>query len=300
MTQLYGTLPNQVPTNADLGTMAFQDALAFRQTTQTPMTFASLPLPNTVPQWTQYFISDVGTHGSTWISDGTAWQLVGGVANLFQNTLPMGVPSSGTITVTTGALTLVTALDNIYPSIYMWFPAGAWTGSTAGMYYVAMTSTTVGTVYSNQYTGGVATIPISPTLVTTGAGAYVQTTGVYNAVLSYAMQAGVMGATGELTAKFTFSANNSAGLKYLDPMFSLIGASGSISLSTGLASTKSFTMTNVSASKQVAVVGADNSNGAINFATSNTSVSFSLTPKAYLAVATDWIILQSYQIQLSR
>ena len=28
MTQLYGTLPNQVPTNADLGTMAFQDANA--------------------------------------------------------------------------------------------------------------------------------------------------------------------------------------------------------------------------------------------------------------------------------
>ena len=28
MTQLYGTLPSQVPTNADLGTMAFQDANA--------------------------------------------------------------------------------------------------------------------------------------------------------------------------------------------------------------------------------------------------------------------------------
>ena len=30
MTQLYGTLPNQVPTNADLGTMAFQDASAVK------------------------------------------------------------------------------------------------------------------------------------------------------------------------------------------------------------------------------------------------------------------------------
>ena len=30
MTQLYGTLPNQVPTNSDLGTMAFQDASAIK------------------------------------------------------------------------------------------------------------------------------------------------------------------------------------------------------------------------------------------------------------------------------
>lgn len=267
--------------------------------------FASLPAASGFPVGWRYNVTDVGTHGSTWASDGALWQLVGGIVNLFQNSIPMGIPPSGIITVTTGVLTLGTALDNIYPSIYFWFPAGAWTGSTAGMYYVVMSSTTVGTVYSNQYTGGVATIPSSPTLVTTGAGAYVQTTGVYNAVLSYTMPAGVMGATGSITSKTLISSNNSTGPKICTPNAGITQQLGNFSLTSGLTGRQGYaTSTNVGISRQSTFVLSDSSSSSaassVIITAVNTAAVFNMTPQLFIPTATDWIILQSYQLILSR
>ena len=69
------------------------------------------------------------------------------------------MPSNGTITAA-GQLTLTAALNSVY-KCWMYFPAGAcFTSSPAGCYYVAMTSTTVGTVYTNFLTPG--TIPYIP------------------------------------------------------------------------------------------------------------------------------------------
>ena len=260
--------------------------------------FASLPSAAAVPGQ-QYFVSDVGIHGSNWQSDGTAWQLVGGQVVLFQSSIPVGVPPSGTIAAN-GVLTLGTALDNTYPSIYMYFPAGAWTGSTAGMYYVSMSSTTVGQVYTNQYTGGVPVIPSSPAAVSTGAGAYTQTTGTYLTVLSYSLPGGVAGPSGSITSKFLISASNSAGAKIVEPLSGLLGASGSIALTTGQGVLRTFTSTNVSTTRQIGVQAADGSNNVLANGVNNTAVTVPITPKLYIPTATDWIMLQTYQLTLSR
>ena len=264
-------------------------------------TFSGLPAASSVVVNQTYFVTDVGTNGSYWYSNGTAWLPVNGIINLFQSSLPVGIPPSGTIAAN-GALTLGTALDNVYPSIYMWFPVGAWTGSTAGMYYVSMSSTTVGQVYTNQYLGGVPTIPASPTAVSTGAGAYTQTTGAYLTVLSYAMPANVMGASGNLCGKFLASATNNGNLKIVAPISGFSTQNGNVQL-TGFASRQgSSSVSNTGTqNKQVMQNTTDNtSSSGLIFLTINTANPVNVTPQFYIATATDWAILQQYQVTLSR
>ena len=313
MTQLYGTLPSQVPTNADLGTMAFQDANAAKvvnitatgsligTVTPTSSTFALLPAAS-IMTGQVYLVSDVGTHGSYWVSDGTVWQLVGGVTDLYQNGIPMCIPPSGTIAVTTGALTLGTALDNTYPNIYMWFPAGAWTGSVAGMYYVSMSSTTAGTVYSNSYAGGVATIPTTPTLVTAGAGAYTQTINVATTLLSYTLPANCMSSSGKLNASYVFSAASTAGAKSFSPWSQFVSTPTSLfGTSTGISGMGTTVLVNLATNKQVTPNALGSGTGYQLLQTAvDTTAALLLTPKAQLAVATDWIVLHSMQYQLNR
>lgn len=118
---------------------------------------------------------------------------------IFQEGVPVFLQSSGNMG-NNGAFTLDTALDSIYANCYMYFPANAISaGSAAGKYFVQMSSATVGIVYNNTYTSGVPTIPASPTaFVTTGPGAYTQTTGADIALMSFPLLGNSLGANGAL------------------------------------------------------------------------------------------------------
>jgi hypothetical protein len=107
------------------------------------------------------------------------------------------LPSSGSIG-NNGALTLTTALPAIFTSAYMYFPANAISaGSAAGLYYVVMSSTTVGTIYNNTLTSGEPTIPSIPTaFATTGPGAYTQTTAADITLASFTLYGWSIGARG--------------------------------------------------------------------------------------------------------
>lgn len=115
------------------------------------------------------------------------------------NAIPMILPSSGTIG-NNGALSAITSVVNAHPSCYMYFPANAIAaGVAAGLYYVVMSSPTAGTIYNNTYTDGKPTIPTTPTaFVTTGPGAYVQTTATDITLLSTTLTGGAMGKSGQL------------------------------------------------------------------------------------------------------
>ena len=92
--------------------------------------------------------------------------------------LPPGNGSTSSIG-SNGALTLGTALQKAYPCAYIRLPANAITGSNAaGWYYVAMATTSTGTVYNNTYSSGVPQCLSSPTSFsgTTGQ-AFTTTTG---------------------------------------------------------------------------------------------------------------------------
>ncbi len=94
-----------------------------------------------------------------------------------QSNLPMVYLASAAVG-NNGALTLTTALATAYANAYCYLPAAAIVGgSAAGWYYCTFSTTSAGTIFNNVYTNGTPTIPISPTpFVTTGPGAFVQTT----------------------------------------------------------------------------------------------------------------------------
>ena len=303
--QAASTAPLVSASTASVGTStlyARQDHVHPLQNTFPATTFSSLPSAS-ANAGAQNYVTDVGTSGSYWVSNGVSWNPVGGVINLFQNGIPVCIPPNGTITTTTGALTLGTALDNTYPAIYMWFPAGAWTGSSAGMYYVSMTSTTAGTVYSNQYTGGTPTIPTSPTLVTTGSGAYTQTTGVALSLLSYPMPANIMGINGKLNTSVTFSAANTAGSKKITPWAQFLTMTQSnIGFTVGVSSISNTSVANIgSTGKQVTQTTPNFAAGYQLAQSSNdTTQALSLVTQGQIATATDWIVIQSLNHQLTR
>lgn len=273
-------------------TQSFTAGLVMAQST-----FASLPGASTVPINTQYMVTDVGLNGSLWQTNGTAWFPVGGIANLYAQNIPFIFAPSGSIAVTTGVVTLGTALDKTYPNCYMYFPAGAWTGSTAGWYYVVMSSTTLGTVNSNAYTTGVPTIPASPTLVTTGAGAYTQTTGSYIAGPQFTVQGNLVGVNGKLRSNYGFTATNSAGNKFVKAVYGTAISGDGALLTTGLYQANSVTISNLGiATKQTylqtfAAEGFD-----LTSVTSSSNQTFSLQCK--LATATDWMVIQYSDVQL--
>lgn len=87
-----------------------------------------------------------------------------------------GIPliglSSGSVSAA-GAISGITALPLAYPAAYCYFPANILaTSIAAGWYYCTFTTTTAGTAFLNTYTSGTPTIPVSPTAVTDGKGAF--------------------------------------------------------------------------------------------------------------------------------
>lgn len=137
---------------------------------------------------------------------------------LSQSGIPIVIPSSGSIG-NNGALSGVTAMGDYFaPSgMYLYFPANAIAaGSAAGLYYTLMASTTAGTIYNNTYTGGQPTIPTSPTpFVTTGPGAYTQTTATDITLLSLSIDANELGNNGAVFAFLRWTLNSSANNKIL-------------------------------------------------------------------------------------
>jgi hypothetical protein len=114
-----------------------------------------------------------------------------------------------------GALSGLTAVATTYPNAYVWMPSGAISaGSAAGWYYATFSSATAATVFNNTYTSGTPAIPGSPTaFVTTGPGAYTQTTGSNIAAYTLAIPGNTIGVNGSIQIVGVRTFNNSAGAK---------------------------------------------------------------------------------------
>lgn len=181
-----------------------------RPTIVSQSTSAAIPAATLFAAGSIAYISDINSAGSYWVSNGTLWIPLNGQVVLHSTGIPMIIPSSGSIA-NNGALTLTTALTVAFPACYMYFPASAIAaGSAAGIYYVTMSSTTLGTIWNNTYTSGTPTIPASPTaFATTGPLAYVQTTGALT-LISIPILANSMGLNGTITVFGNFGYNNSA------------------------------------------------------------------------------------------
>lgn len=141
---------------------------------------------------------------------------LGGVVKLGQQTVPLVLVSSGTMG-NNGALSAITAVATTYPSAYCYFPAGAIAaGSAAGWYFCQFSGTTAATVFNNTYTSGTPTIPASPTpFVTTGPGAYTQTTGSNIAAYTLSIPGNTIGLNGSIRVMGVRTNSNTSNNKTL-------------------------------------------------------------------------------------
>jgi hypothetical protein len=138
---------------------------------------------------------------------------------LSQSGIPVLIPSSGNIG-NNGALSGLTALPVAMAACFMYFPAGAIAaGSAAGLYFVAMDTTSSGTIYNNTYAQGAAAAPqkLVP-FVTVGPGAYVQTTAEVN-LRQVTVPGGSMGPNGRSREFSLMEVPNNANLKTLRAYF---------------------------------------------------------------------------------
>lgn len=161
-----------------------------------------------------FYCNDIAG-GVLLFSDGKVWQPLGGSPLvLASGGCPIGIPSSGTMG-NNGALSGLTALNQTYSEgIYLYFPANAiFAGSSAGLYFTVMSSTTAGTVYNNTYTSGIPYAPSSNTAFsTTGPGVYTQVNTEIT-LLTIPIPGGLLGKNGQCIIEALYEYQNSAGTK---------------------------------------------------------------------------------------
>ena len=213
------------------------------------------------------------------------------------------VPSSGSVA-TNGALTLTTALPTAYTwGCYMYLPAGAaYAGSAAGLYFVVMSSTTLGTIYDNRLAAGDS--PTVPTtlvpIVAAGPGAYTQTTSPVD-LTTITIPANTLGANGWMLCAPTWAFPNNANNKVI----SLVLGSTNIYAKTRTAATQEMPLIDIRnrgvVNRQFAGWGSSGAPGTASTAgfgssSVDTSAATNLIVRGQLAVATDFIILESMSL----
>lgn len=278
------------------------------------MSILNIPLSNEIPNFTWstkpspsnyprklIHISDIGINGSLWYSDGISKWIPTGYINLLSTYVPVGIPPSGSFG-NNGALTLNTALNKVYSEgVYLYFPSGAiYSGSPPGLYYTVMSSTTVGTVYSDTYTSEEPTRPISPVpIVNTGPGAYTSPIDTRITLVSSKITGGIMGPLGRIRPSLLASCNNSAGTKTPSIWVGSIAIYNAGTTNTSSVSSSEVLMTNLGITNAQSISPHNSSTGigpvaqVMNYGTVNTEADFSITFGGRITVATDWIILQN-------
>lgn len=218
---------------------------------------------------------------------------------LAQSAIPFVLPSSGTFTGGTGALSAITALPATYSGgCFMYFPAGAGLPQGAGWYWTIMSSTTAGTVYNNVYSSGDPKVAspgsgVAGTAITSGAASYTQTTStVYGP--SHTLPGGALGKNGMLYLDHSWQTVNNANAKlgYCEV--------GAISSSTSLASVASrsvlrrFFNENSEAVNKL-MNGWSTLDGTYSRGTVNTAADVTIRFGMDIDVATDYIVLEMFE-----
>lgn len=223
---------------------------------------------------------------------------------LAQTAVPVGIAPNGTVA-TNGTITLGTALPTTYSGgIWLRLPAGAVSGGLAGMYWVVMSSTTVGvvsTAFSDASTSFLPYIPASVVTATGSNAAYTQTTASDINVTNVTLPGGSVGANGTCRTTIRLSTTNSAGAKSIKTLLdgTVIGLSTSVT--TVAATGYLLTWQNRgSQSSQIAPSGSDTSavTTANSYTSINTSINKSLNIALQLATATDYVILEGLQYEI--
>lgn len=225
---------------------------------------------------------------------------------LAQSAVPVGIGSSGSVAAN-GAVTLTTAMAVTYPSIWLYFPAGAlFAASVAGFYYCAMSSTTAAQAYNIRLTSGSPYIPaaaalVSGAIVDAGPGAYTQTTSTILDAITIAIPGGTMGPNGALVLTNEATAPTNVNAKAVWHSF-------------GGASLSNVTIINANTvarlQKMLANRGAQNqqflsplnsqavSTGTPTLLSVDTAIARNFVTRVQLSVATDYLVIESQLLEV--
>jgi hypothetical protein len=220
--------------------------------------------------------------------------------------IPCIFAPTGTVGVN-GALTFGTAMQNIYADAFVVLPANAlFAGSTLGVYYAKMTSTTVGTVFKNQYLPGAPPVIPDVTIPVTGngGGAYTGVTGVGPNVLSLTLPVNTLTDSAVIQIMSLWSVFNSAGSKSCRILVggnlvyniaqttnqALMGVTQLYVRGNPGVSMAGFTATNAQGSGAAA--------GQTNVFAIDLTTPQTITMNANIVVATDYAVLEGYTVEV--
>lgn len=216
--------------------------------------------------------------------------------------IPTIIANSGTVA-TNGTITLGTALQLTYPQCWLYLPAGAIVGGSAGWYYAIMSSTTVGVVYTNYQ--ATMTQPLAlgaAATLTVATGSNSGYTGVTTEVTMAAavIPAGLLGTTGAVIAEGYWAHNSSAGAKVAKVAF---GGSTVLSVSdtTTLGIDIRKKIQNRAAASQIIRVAVDTGAAqsvAPSLLSIDTAAEVTVALTGSIAVATDTMVLENFLIEL--
>lgn len=188
-----------------------------------------------------------------------------------------GIAPSGSVTGgAIGNLLLGTVLPAVFSGgLWLYFPAGAISGGVAGLYWVVMTSATVGTVYVTK--GGVVAV---------GGGAY---TGVTDEVTLFSVTQRINGSSYLLRS--AAATTNSAGSK--TTRFRYAGQQlGTVAATAALGQVACFSLDSLSDLLQAyAQASASGTTSVLGFTTVDSTIDQTISITGQVAVATDCYVL---------
>lgn len=225
---------------------------------------------------------------------------------LKQSAVPVILAPNGTVA-TNGTITLGTALPTTYSGgAWVRLPAGAVSGGLAGLYWTVFSSTTVGAVKTNFVDVATAFTPYIPsgTLVAeTGSNAaYTQTSASDITLANITVAGGLMGPNGALRVSPKSSWANNANAKTVKVLLSNF-AVASYSVPSTLTSSPILDVRNRgSQSLQIGFATATDRNfgvvAAYSYGAIDTGANQPLTFTGQLAVATDYIVLEGFTVEV--
>jgi len=223
---------------------------------------------------------------------------------LKQSAIPVIIAPNGTVAAN-GTITLVTALPTTYTRAWVRLPASAVVGGLAGLYYATFISTTVGSIKTNfadAASSFTPYIPESPVAAVGSGAAYTQTTAADITLANITVPGGFMGANGSVRSTLVFANNNSANTKTLAYRFaSVVNITTSQTTSTGVR-TQLQTSNRGSESLNYTYPSIGSCFGPTSnpppYTTVDTSANQSLTLTGQLAVATDYVILEGFTVEV--
>jgi len=216
--------------------------------------------------------------------------------------IPAIIANSGTVA-TNGTITLGTALQLTYPQCWLYLPAGAIVGGSAGWYYAIMSSTTVGVVYTNyQATMSLPLALGAAATLTVATGSNSGYTGVTTEVTmaSAVIPAGLLGTNGAVIAEGLWAHNSTAGAKVSKIAFggsTLLSVSATTTLTTDIRKK----IQNRSATSQINRVAVDtgaSQSVAPTLLSIDTTAEVTVALTGSIATATDTLVLENFLIEL--